>query len=153
MIENFVYPVALRALEKWKSNNLEEMPSPNGVKHFRFLFNGSTCNNGGTPFVAFLHVEIDSKDEDLMVRRAWIEVPEDQLESAKEMCTYRSSGEEFFQSLADFPLYKDRNITAILSEEVEENHAGCFCTTPMVNQKWSMAFSTIHFALTEDAGA
>ena len=38
----------------------------------------------------------------------------------------------------------------VLSEEMELNHAGCFCTIPMVNQKWRMALSTIHYSLSGD---
>ena len=147
MTEGFTYPVDLRAIEKWKSNNLEELESPHGVKHFRFLFNGSTCNNGGTPFIAYLHTHIDAMGDEPRVKKAWIEIPDDQIDYAKEMCTFRNSGEKFLDSLADFPIFKDREISEILSQDDDLNHAGCFCTVPMTNQKWRMALSTIHFAL------
>lgn len=150
MSETFVYPVAIRALQKWEKNNLDVVGQVNGTAHYRFSFNGSTCNNGGTPFKAFLHTELDVTKTEPTVRRAWIEIPEDQMESAGEMCSYRSGAEKFLESLADFPKMSGKSIADILSEEVDLNHAGCFCTVPMVNQKWRMALSTIHYAMNND---
>ena len=150
MAKDFVYPVAVRALEKWKNNNLDRVGHANGTAHFRFLFNGSTCNNGGTPFKAYLHVELDiarSGGSDPMVNRAWIEIPEDQLDGAQEMCGVRNGGDAFLESLSEFPKLQGRSITDILSEDVPLNHAGCFCTEPMTNQKWRMALSAIHYTM------
>lgn len=147
MTNDFTYPVALRALEKWKNNNLDLVGQANGTAHYKFLFNGNTCNNGGTPFKAYLHAEFDISKNEPVVNKAWIEIPPEQLENVGEMCGYRSSGDSFIESLSDFPDMEGRPVTDILSEDVALNHAGCFCTEPMINQKWRMALSTMHFAL------
>lgn len=153
MSENFVYPVAARALQKWKDKNLEVVSRANGSAHFRFLFHGSTCNDGGTPFKAFLHTELDvspPNQSNPKINAAWIEIPEDELEAAKDMCGYRDRGDGFWDDLTAFPEMQGKSITEILSENVAMNHAGCFCTVPMVNQKWRIALSTIHFAINSD---
>ena len=147
MTKDFVYPVAERALQKWKSNNLDRVGESSDKSHYRFLFNGSTCNNGGTPFKAYLHVEVADAQSDQIIEKAWIEIPEDQQESAREMCGFRSSGNAFISSLANFPKLEGRTISEVLSEDIPLNHAGCFCTEPMVNQKWRMALSTIHYSI------
>ncbi len=150
MTKDFVYPVAVRALQKWKNNNLDMVDHANGTAHYRFLFNGSTCNNGGTPFKAYLHVELDisrSERGEPLVNKAWIEIPEDQLEGAKEMCSVRNGGDDFIASLSEFPKLQGRSVADIITEDIPLNNAGCFCTEPMINQKWRMALSTIHYAM------
>ena len=145
----FTYPVSTRALEKWRSNNLEVIHDEGDVHHYRFLFNGSTCNNGGTPFQAYLHINLDTSKAEPIVQEAWVEIPEDQIEGAREMCGYRSDGDSFIDGLAKAPDFCGRDLIDIISETVELNHAGCFCTRPMVNQKWLMALSTVHFSLSQ----
>ena len=143
----FAYPVSTRALEKWRHNNLEPLDLTGAVHHYRFLFSGSTCNNGGTPFQAYLHILVDASKTDPVVQNAWVAIPQDQLEGAREMCEYRTVGDAFITSLAEPPGFCGRSLTEIISESVELNHAGCFCTQPMINQKWRMALSTVHFAI------
>ena len=150
MFRDFAYPVAVRALEKWKNNNLELVESTDGSIHFRFSFNGSTCNNGGTPFKAYMHAVLNSSKSDPHVRKAWIEIPEEEFENAREMCGFRQRGDEFLNALAQFRQMEGRAIGDILAEELDLNHAGCFCTEPMVNQKWRMALSTMHYALNQE---
>ena len=153
MFGNFVYPVAARALQKWKDSNLDIVGQSNGTAHFRFLFNGSTCNDGGTPFKAFLHAKLDispPNQSDPKIINARIEIPEGELEAARIMCGYRDRGDSFWATLSEFPAMQGKSITEILSEDVSMNHAGCFCTMPMVNQKWRIALSTIHFAINSE---
>lgn len=147
MLKDFAYPVAVRALEKWKNNNLELVEKSEGSTHFRFMFKGSTCNNGGTPFKAYLHAILNSSESDPHVSKAWIEIPENELENAKEMCGFRQQGSDFLTRLNNFKRMEGRAIREILAEEVDLNHAGCFCTEPMINQKWRMALSTMHYSL------
>ena len=150
MPREITYPVAIRALEKWKNNNLDIVDRSNGAVHFRFLFNGSTCNNGGTPFKAFLHAIFNSSKMDPHLSKAWIEVSEDQMENVKEMCAFKQRGDEFLENLSNFGKMQGRAVSDILAEETELNHAGCFCTEPMTNQKWRMALSTMYYALTQE---
>ena len=150
MPREITYPVAVRALEKWKNNNLDILDRSNGAVHFRFLFNGSTCNNGGTPFKAFLHAIFNSSEMDPRLSKAWIEVPEDQIENVAEMCGFKQQGEQFLNNFSLFEKMQGRAVRDILSEETELNHAGCFCTEPMTNQKWRMALSTMYYALAQE---
>jgi hypothetical protein len=144
------YPVAVRALEKWKNNNLDILDRSNGAVHFRFRFTGSTCNNGGTPFNAFLHAVFNSSEMDPHVSKAWIEIPEDQMENVGEMCGFKQQGEEFLAKLSDFEKMRGRSVSEILGQTIDLNHAGCFCTEPMINQKWRMALSTMYYALAQE---
>ena len=150
MPRDITYPVAVRALEKWKNNNLDILERSAGAVHFRFLFNGSTCSNGGTPFKAFLHAVFNSSEMDPHISNAWIEVPEDQIENVKEMCGFKQEGEEFLAKLSDFEKMRGRAVSDILAEEIDLNHAGCFCTEPMINQKWRMALSTMYYTLAQE---
>ena len=143
----FAYPVSTRALEKWRHNNLELLDLSGAVHHYRFIFSGSTCNNGGTPFQAYLHTLIDISRTDPVVQNAWVEIPPHELDGAREMCEYRTVGDAFIKNLAEPPEFCGRSLSEIISENVELNHAGCFCTQPMINQKWRMALSTVHFAI------
>jgi len=150
MPREITYPVAVRALEKWKNNNLEILDRSDGAVHFRFLFNGSTCNNGGTPFKAYLHAVFNSSEMDPCLSKAWIEVPEDEMENVREMCGFKQHGDTFLDKLSQFEKMKGRPVSEILDEDSEVNHAGCFCTEPMINQKWRMALSTMYYALAQD---
>ncbi len=150
MPRDFAYPVAVRALEKWKNNYLELVERSAEVIHFRFLFNGSTCSNGGTPFTAYLHAELNSSELDPHVRKAWIEIPQNEIENVREMCGFRQSGEEFLDKLENFQVLEGKAVRDILAEEPELNHAGCFCTEAMINQKWRMALSTMYYAINQD---
>lgn len=150
MLRDFPYPVAVRALEKWKNNNLDVIEKSAGTTHFRFLFNGSTCSNGGTPFKAYLHAVLNSSESDPHVRKAWIEFPEDEIENVKEMCGFKQHGENFVSDLTNFKDMEGRALKDILAEETDLNHAGCFCTVPMINQKWRMALSTMLYALNQE---
>ena len=143
----FTYPVAERALEKWRSNNLKLIESTDGCEHYQFEYRGSTCNNGGTPFGANLHMIVDSASEDISVANAWIEIPDEYLEGAKEMCGFRSSGEQFLEDLNDKAEFISKKLDDIILDNSPINHAGCFCTEPMLNQKWKMALSTLRYAL------
>ena len=150
MPRDISYPVAVRALEKWKNNNLDIMERSDGAVHFRFLFNGSTCSNGGTPFKAFLHAVFNSSEMDPLLSKAWIEIPDDQMDNIKEMCGFKQHGDEFLEKLAGFEKLRGREVSAILAEEPDLNHAGCFCTEAMTNQKWRMALSTMYYALAQE---
>lgn len=143
----FSYPVAERALKKWSGTQLEQRSVPDG-EHFSFGYQGSTCNNGGTPFSAILHALIDSAS---VIRQAWIEIPESEKDGAAEMCAAPGStaeeAEPFFRKLAEPAGFIGRDLESVILEEVSENFAGCFCGRAHINQKWKIALSTMHYAL------
>lgn len=144
----FSYPVAERVLKKWSGTQLERRPVPGG-EHFLFTYHGSTCNNGGTPFTAILHAVVVGS---AVIEQAWIEIPENEKEGAAEMCAAPGStvedAEPFFRKLAEPAGFVGRDLESVILEEVPENFAGCFCGRPHINQKWKIALSTIHYALT-----
>ena len=82
-----------------------------------------------------------------LVTDAWIEIPDQYIEGAKEMCSYRSDGEKFLKSLNAKAGFIHRKLDDIILEDTPINHAGCFCTEPMLNQKWRMALTTLRYAL------
>lgn len=148
----FTYPVAERALKKWSLSQLDRRPAADGSEHFSFTYHGSTCNNGGTAFTAILHAIISGSGSSCKIEQAWIEIPDDQKEGASRMCTVPGNGVEdagnFFSKLSGPADFTGRYLESVIMEEVSQNFAGCFCATPHINQKWKIAFSTMHYAMT-----
>ncbi len=147
------YPVSLRALEKWDSERLELLPGSGDARHYRFLYNGSTCTNGGTPFSAYLHVEVRGSGKKRVIGNAYIDIPENQREAAAAMCAARShsSGSgAFFDTLAAPAKFCGRSLEDVILEDKPVNYAGCFCSPPMVRDKWNMALSAVHFREEKD---
>ncbi|MBF9017998.1 MULTISPECIES: hypothetical protein [unclassified Oceanispirochaeta] len=142
------YPVAERALKKWQTERLEKIDTGDSSVHYRFIFVGSTCNNGGTEFKAHLHAKIS---EDHIIQKAWIEIPEEEQEGAALMCASPSSdpakAQPFFEGFKKDANFTGSPLEEIILAEVPLNHAGCLCYQPIINQKWKMALSTMHFDL------
>ena len=145
---DFQYPISTRALSKWADRNLLLVNAVEDRTHFVYEYEGSTCDDGGTAFLSRLHVEIGPERLGHPVERAWIEIPEDQIEAAREMCSVKSQGEGFFRSLENPPWFISMPIEKAIRKPIQVNHAGCYCRGPMVNQKWQMVLSTIHYRLT-----
>lgn len=144
---DFQYPVSSRALPIWARNNLEVTERGETTTHFRYTFRGSTCSNGGTAFVSYVHVVVAHGEEELTVEGAWIEIPDTEAEGIREMCAYKTDGDTFLDSLKTPPSFCGRALEEALTEERPLNHAGCFCTAAMKNQKWLMVLSTVHYYL------
>ncbi|MDC7233644.1 MAG: hypothetical protein PQJ58_10455 [Spirochaetales bacterium] len=140
------YPVAERALKKWQANNLKKLDSRGEKTHYKFIFQGSTCNNGGSEFKAHLHALINNNNT---IEKAWIEIPEEEQEAAAQMCASpsknASEAQDFFNSFKEDADFSGSDIEQVIQEEVPLNYAGCLCYAPIVNQKWKMALSTMHF--------
>lgn len=147
------YPVAERALAKWSTERLDEIDRNDSLLHLRFRYNGSTCTNGGTPFAAHLHVCLEhepggrpSPPGDPIIKSAWIEIPDEHRTAASEMCAaIRPVG--FLDHLAEKADITGTTLAEALRADVPVDYAGCFCAAPMVNEKWKLALSTIHYAL------
>lgn len=152
---DFPYPFAHRALKKWRDQQLKREAAADGMEHFMFTYQGSTCCNGGTPFTAVLHIFLSGFESasSAVVEKAWIEIPDDQREAASRMCSSpghtASEGRLFFDELARNAEFAGENLETVILREVPENFAGCFCGRPHINQKWKAALSTVHFALLE----
>jgi len=142
---SFSYPVAERTLKKWRTANLEHQVSEDGGDHFIFRYEGSTCNNGGVPYRALLHAVISGVGESAMVKQAWIEIPEEERDAAALMCAF--SGSEFFERLAEQADFVGESLEGVISKDVPQNFAGCFCGRPHIAQKWKIALSTMPYAL------
>ena len=129
---------------------------PAGARGFTFVYEGSTCNNGGTPYTALMHVVVSDSEDGWRIEDARIEIPEDQKEAASEMCAAPGTGGEeaspFFDRLSAPAGFVGRLLEEVILEDVPENFAGCFCGRPHVNQKWKIALSTIHFVLDSPEG-
>jgi hypothetical protein len=132
----FSYPVAERALNKWCRNQLIRDSNAEGDEHFQFSYLGSTCNNGGTPFTAILHAVISNN----VIKQAWIEIPETEQKAAALMCRP-------LESPMEQPDFVGRKLESLIMEDMPQNFAGCFCGPPHINQKWKMALSAMHYAL------
>jgi len=151
---SFSYPVAERALKKWTKKQLERQASGDGKEHFKYIYHGSTCNNGGVPFTAVLHAVIRGDASSGIIEEAWIEIPQEEREAASQMCAAPGSSAEearpFFDKLEAPADFIGRELESVILEEVPQNFAGCFCGRPHVNQKWKIALSTIHYALSSE---
>ena len=157
------YPVASRTLQKWSATRLNKVPAgripkacPPGSLGYTYVYEGSTCNNGGTAYTALLHVVVSESDGGWRIEDARIEIPEDRKEAASEMCAAPGKGPEeaasFFERLSKPAVFVGRSLEEVIRENMPENFAGCFCGRAQVNQKWKIALSTVHFALTSTAG-
>ena len=151
--EAFKYPVAERALKKWGTNNLEILSQTDDAIHYRYIFQGSTCNDGGTVFKAHLHAVITPFDT-AVIQKAWIEIPEEEKIHASKMCAVPGQSPEkadaFYETLGKEASFVGKELDEAVLEEVPQNFAGCFCGQPMINQKWKMVLSTIRYSLNNE---
>lgn len=142
------YPVAERALKKWQNERLDKIEGDDSSVHYRFIFQGSTCNNGGTEFKAHLHALITDQKT---ISKAWIEIPEEEQEGAAQMCASPSKdpvqAQSFFEDFKKDASFCGESLEDVIQAEVSLNHAGCLCYAPIINQKWKMALSTMHYDL------
>lgn len=152
------YPVAEAALAKWVRERLVRFDpatradgranSGRGLENFVFRYTGSTCSNGGSAFEAHMYVCVDAappSDGGSCVVDAWIEFPPHTIESAARMCAARNG---LFARLSEPAPFCGRPLEDVVQEKAPMNYAGCFCTQPMINEKWKQALSTVHYALT-----
>lgn len=148
MDQEFPYPVSKRALEKWSKERLELLEKSDEKRLYRFRYSGSTCTNGGTPFEAHMNVEILGAADQATIKKAWIEFPEEERESAARMCTASGGTDQaqrFFGKLTESHDISGRRVEEVITEDVQVNHAGCFCAPAMVRDKWNQVLSTIHW--------
>lgn len=139
------YPVAEPALAKWIDTRLDLLEQSDGEVHYRFRYSGSTCNNGGAPFEAHLHIRVERPSQQVI--GAWIEIPDSEKEGARKMCAAHGDGEALFQSLGEPAFFVGRTMEDVIGGDLSVNYAGCFCSSAMVNEKWLSALSTVHYAM------
>ncbi len=152
--EAFKYPVAERALKKWSKLNLEILSRADDAVHYRYIFQGSTCNDGGTDFKAHLHAVINPSVAEVRIQKAWIEIPEEEKVYASKMCAVPGQSPEkadaFYEKLGKEASFVGKSLDEAVLEEVPLNYAGCFCSAPIINQKWKMVLSTIRYSLNNE---
>ncbi len=140
------YPFHERALKKWIVNNLKSTISEDGKIHYTYDYLGSTCKNGGVPFTSILNIKLDKNEKNGIITDAWIDIPEDQMESAEKMCT---PVPDIMNMIKNDPVI-GKELEFAIVESIQENFAGCLCGRPHINQKWKIILSTIHYAITRE---
>jgi hypothetical protein len=147
------YRIPKATLRKWADQCLTCLRDEEGQRRYRFAFEGSTCTDGGKPYTANMQIALDVSEGRVIVRDALIFFSEEDMPAAAQMCEYQQRGEEFFRQLQQPPAFCGRPLEEILAAPASLNPAGCFCTEPMVNHKWRLALSTVHYALEQEEAA
>jgi hypothetical protein len=138
------YAIHGRALEKWSRERLELLEETESGRHYRFRYDGSTCNDGGTPYTAWLHLRLSGKAACARIDEAWIEIPAGEREAASAMCA-AGSDPGFLDTLCRPAAFTGSGLEEALEQGGAVNHAGCFCTPAMLWEKWRQALSTVHW--------
>lgn len=148
---NYVdYKIPETALCKWADQCLSCLHDGAGERRYCFAFTGSTCMDGGKPYTANMQITVAVSGDRVVVRDALIFFREEDLPAAAQMCEYQKRGEEFFRQLQQSPPFCGKTLEEILAVPAPLNPAGCFCTEPMVNHKWRLALSTVHYVLAQE---
>ena len=142
----FDYDISEKGLKHFRDNYLKLVDSDGQVYKYIFIYHGSTCRNGGVPFISIFHITAEIYDSGICLVEGWIELPIENNPGAVKMCGY--SGEGFVHGLKQTPAFCGRNIEEILKMPLKTNYAGCLCHEAMVNDKWRIVLSTVHYALT-----
>jgi hypothetical protein len=142
------YPVAESALIKWSTERLQKIELSDTEIHYRYRLDGSTCSNGGMEFKAYLHARISTAPHSI-IQKAWIEIPKEDQVTAAHMCRCPNrnpkEAQSFFEDFKEDASFSGESLTETILMDIPLNHAGCLCYKPMVDQKWKMALSTIHY--------
>ena len=141
----FDYDISEKGLKFFRDNNLKLVDINEQVYKYIYIYQGSTCRDGGAPFISIFHVSVEVADSAVRFVEGWIELPTDNNPGALKMCGY--AGEQFIQRLKQPPDFCGKNIEDILKMPIKINYAGCLCHEAMVNDKWRMVLSTVHYAL------
>ncbi len=141
--ETYKYSIHQNALKKWATNNLQSKKLDSKQVHYFYNYQGSSCKNGGVPFSAILHIVILSNEDTKIIKKAWVEIPADQQENAKKMCSYPGDS---FDLLLNTEI-ENLDLELALRKELKENFAGCLCNQDHRNQKLRMILETIHYSL------
>ena len=144
------YRIPEDALRKWADGCLTCRHTGSGRRRYCFAYTGSTCVGGGDAFTANLQIVVEESARGPVVADALVAFPVECRSAVRKMCEYQKRGEPFLDELQEAPSFCGKTIDEILAEREPENPAGCFCTPPMVNHKWRLALSTVHYALASE---
>lgn len=142
----FDYDISEKGLKKFRDNDLKLVDRDEQVYKYIYIYQGSTCRDGGSPFISIFHITVEASDSGICFVEGWIELPTDNNPGALKMCGY--TGERFVERLKQPPAFCGKDIEEILKMPLKTNYAGCLCHEPMVNDKWRIVLSTVHYALT-----
>lgn len=142
----FDYDISEKGLKKFRDNYLKLVDRSEKVYTYIYNYQGSTCRDGGAPFNSNFHITVEVGDTSVCFVEGWIELPTDNNPGALKMCGYTS--EQFILRLKQPPNFCGKTIEDILKIPMKTNFAGCLCHEPMVNDKWRMVLSTVHYTLT-----
>ena len=140
----FNYDISEKGLIYFRDNYLKLIDREGQDYKYIYIYNGSTCRDGGTAFISIFHINVEVVDAGIYFKEGWIELPRDNNPGAKKMCGY-SEGQ--IHRLKQSPAFCGKNIEEILKMPLKTNYAGCLCHEAMVNDKWRMVLSTVHYAL------
>ena len=135
------YTFALRALRRWRDEQLTLTPREAGGWRARFHFDGSTCGN--VAFVLHYDIEVDGGGTIVGMRAA--AAPGD--EGHQSLCRHREDAASLREELATAGPLRGRPLADVLSWRPATSPAGCVCTAPARAHKWLAALQTLHFAL------
>lgn len=141
------YDIPEAVLRTWADNCLTCVDGKDGERRYRFQFEGSTCMDGGAAFTANMQILLVREQRGVVVKDALIFFPEQDMGTVSKMCAYQDRGREFIEGLQSSPSFCGQTLEEALNQPVPTNPAGCFCTPPMVNHKWRLALSTLHYVL------
>lgn len=135
------YTFALRALRRWRDEQLTLTPREAGGWRARFHFDGSTCGN--VAFVLHYDIEVDGGGTIVGMRAA--AAPGD--EGHQSLCRHREDAASLREELATAGPLRGRPLADVLTWRPATSPAGCVCTAPARAHKWLAALQTLHFAL------
>ncbi len=151
-IRTLEYRLPVAALAKWANRRLSHTELAAGGRRYSFLYSGSTCANGGVPYTADLQADVVPAGGEAVLVRGAVIIPPEHRAAVATMCGSRGRAAAFLDGLAASPAFCGQSLEAILTTSLPQNPAGCFCTPPMVQHKWWLALSTVHYALAREAG-
>jgi hypothetical protein len=138
------YAFPLRALRRWRDEQLALHRLPEGGVGAKFLFEGSTCGN--MPFNLIYVIRLaPAADQFRLLALDCAPAPRDYGHTR--MCSYLEGSERIARLLRDECPLLGEPLEAAMAWRPEFSPAGCVCAAPSRAHKWLAVLHTLHFAL------
>jgi hypothetical protein len=148
-----VLRISKTALAKWAGRDLSVERQPDGSVFCRFQYEGSSCNNGGTPFQSTIRAVLLSEGDDKW-RIADAQVELDRDDPAWDtFCSYRQNPSMGRSISTDGSPAIGMDLDEFIEGEWSTNNAGCYCSMAHVNHKLLLAMNTLRWWLTENSSS
>ena len=133
--------ISKRALAKWAERDLT-VERNNGTLECRFVYEGSTCNDGGDAFESVIHTQLEKNGDGWRIMGAEIEI-DPELPAWESMCTFRGRPvSERVVTLDGCPAV-GMDLDEFINGDWPVNNAGCYCRNTHVNHKMLLAMQTL----------